>query len=40
MFVPLRYKLDVGSAPRVRVPQAQQTAVPGLRRGARNLAVA
>jgi hypothetical protein len=40
MFVPLRYKLDVGLAPRVRVSQAQLTAVPGLRFGARNLSVA
>jgi len=40
MFVPLRYKRDVGSAPRVRVSRAQLTAVPGRGFGARNLAVA
>lgn len=29
MFVPLRYKLDIGSSPRIRVSQAQLMAVPG-----------
>ena len=39
MFVPLRYKLAMGLAPRVRVAQAQQMVVPGANVSARNQAV-
>ena len=40
MFVPLRYKLDIGSSRRVRVLETQQMAVPGAGFGARNQTIA